>query len=102
MKKIINGKIYNNETAETIYEYWNGLSTDDFRFYMESIHKTKKGTYFHYQFGGAMTEMAISKGRTTYGSEDLNLMTVEEVKEFLQKEGAVDTYEKEFGAVEEG
>jgi len=45
MKKIINRKVYNTETAELIGEYWNGLSINDFHYVYEELYITKKGNY---------------------------------------------------------
>ena len=43
MKKIIDGKTYNTETAEEIGSYDNGLGARDFRHCKESLYKTKRG-----------------------------------------------------------
>ena len=44
MKKIIDGKIYNTETAEKIGFYCNGES--GFGRFHETLYKTQKGRYF--------------------------------------------------------
>lgn len=56
MKKIINGKMYNTETATELGNFWNGLSTNDFRNLSETLYRKKNGEFFLYGQGGAMTE----------------------------------------------
>lgn len=46
MKRIINKKVYNTETATLIAETTNGLSYSDFNCIKEDLYRTKKGQYF--------------------------------------------------------
>jgi len=62
MKKVINGKAYNTETAAEIGNYYNGLGSGDFRNISESLYVTKKGTYFTAGEGGPMTKYAEHYG----------------------------------------
>lgn len=55
MKRIINGKVYNTETAEYIGSYHNGLHPNDFRYLDEELYVTKKETYFIAGKGSALT-----------------------------------------------
>lgn len=41
MKKIINGKMYNTETATEIEHYNNGMPYSDFTYFEESLYKKK-------------------------------------------------------------
>lgn len=43
MKKIINGKMYNTETATKLGDFWNGLSKSDFRQLSETLYRKKNG-----------------------------------------------------------
>ena len=40
MKKFINNKVYNTETAQLIREYWNGREKDDDFYHLERLYKT--------------------------------------------------------------
>ena len=62
MKQVIDGKVYNTETAEIIGSYSNNLSYSDFRNFEETLHVTKKGNYFLAGRGGPMTQYAESVG----------------------------------------
>lgn len=100
MKKIIDGKIYNTETAKKIASYCNGLGNGDFRNLTETLYKSPKGTYFLHGEGGAMTRWSESNGNTTWGSSDIELLTIDEAKKWLERYGSSDIYEHTFEVVE--
>lgn len=62
MKKVIDGKVYNTETAELVASYNNGISRRDFGFCEEDLYKTKKGAFFVHGEGGAMSGWSQSCG----------------------------------------
>ena len=51
MKKIIDGKLYNTETAECLGVYQD-FDPKTFHYYHEALYLTKKGTYFVYSGKG--------------------------------------------------
>ena len=66
MKKVIEGKVYNTETATRIASYDNGLSHRDFGFCEEDLYKTAKNAFFVHGEGGAMSrwsKLVGSNGR---------------------------------------
>lgn len=71
MKRIINGKTYNTQTATEIAHYSNGLGGGDFRNFSESLYVTQQGAYFLAGEGGPMTRYARSCGNMTSGSEGI-------------------------------
>ena len=62
MKKIINGKKYDTETATKIGEYSNGYSTSDFHYIDETLYRKKTGEFFLYGEGGPMTRYSHACG----------------------------------------
>lgn len=54
MKKIIDGKLYNTETATFLGDYEYSHS-GDFRHMYEALYQTKKGTYFLFGDGGQLS-----------------------------------------------
>lgn len=46
MKKIINGKAYNTETAKELGSYWNGYPHGDFSYVCETLYVKRTGEYF--------------------------------------------------------
>ncbi|MDT2830275.1 hypothetical protein P7H62_03705 [Vagococcus carniphilus] len=102
MEKIINGKKYSTETGESLATYEYGNATN-WEYVYEELYKTKKGTYFLYYKGGAMSKYSESVGNGgSSGSAGIELLTEEEAKEFMVSYASVDEYEQEFGEVEEG
>jgi len=62
MKKVINGKRYDTETAALVAadSYSN---YGDFQYWCEEIYRTRKGSWFLYGEGGAMSPYARSVGQ---------------------------------------
>lgn len=101
MKKIINGKKYDTDTARKLASYGNGLLPNDFRCIEESLYQKKTGEYFLYGEGGPMTKYAVSCGNnSTTGSSMITPISEAEARAWVE-EHANDLYEEIFGAVEE-
>ena len=101
MKKIINGRVYDTETAKKIRKWDNGLYGNDDRACREILYKKTKGEYFLFGNGGALTKYSIPHGNSSCGSSDIIPLTKDEVKFWMEKKGDPDTYTKEFGEVPE-
>ncbi len=84
MKKIIEKKVYNTETATLIAEYWNGFSNNDFRNLSEDLYITQKGQWFIHGRGGAMTKYSESNGNSSWGSSDIILLSGSEAYNWLE------------------
>lgn len=101
MKKVIDGKTYNTETAEFLASWWNGCSTTDFGYCSENLYRTKKGTYFIEGVGGALSKYARSCGHNSRcGGEDITPLSEFEAREWVEA-NANDKYEDIFGECEE-
>ena len=48
MKKIINNKMYNTETATEVASYDNGCYLSDFRHFREELYRKRTGEFFLY------------------------------------------------------
>ena len=48
MKKIINGKKYDTETATSVGEYSSNYACSDYKYYDETLYKKKTGEFFLY------------------------------------------------------
>lgn len=96
MKKVIDGKLYNTETAEQLAEYWNGLSHMDFGFCIEVLYKTPKGNYFLNGEGGPLTRYSVRSAKTWSGGEDIIEYSREEALEWLSQNGFPKVIETEF------
>ena len=98
MKRIINGKRYNTETAEELHNWSNGLGGSDFRNRDESLYRTKNGAYFLSGEGGPMTQWSQACGNMTSGGEGIIPMTDAEARRWLEEHDGHDALETHFGS----
>ena len=88
MKKIINGKTYNPDTATIVARWDNGRILEGFSYVQETLYKTRKGDLFLLGEGGAATiySKTLSDGWTAYGW-DIIPMTPEAAQEWAERRG---------------
>lgn len=101
MKKIINGKLYNTETAKEVAKDWNGYSTWDFNYLCETLYLKKTGEWFLFGEGGSFTEYAEpAPGGMVFGKQIIPY-TEKQAKEWAIVHMSADEYMELFGEVEE-
>lgn len=97
MKKIINGKMYDTETAETVAETSHG-GVRDFRYYREELHRKKNGEFFLFGEGGPLSKYAHE---SEYGGFDegeaITPLTEDEARRWMEQNASVDAYCEVFG-----
>jgi len=88
MKRIINGKIYNTETATRIGNFASDCGPGDFRYEDTDLYRTKKGAFFLAGSGGPASKYAhtVSQNEWTGGS-DLIALTPAEAQEWAENAG---------------
>jgi hypothetical protein len=96
MKKIIDGKVYNTETADSIGIYWNGYAQSDFHYEELTLYKTKKGSFFVAGESGPLGCFAKSVGNGFTGGEGLFTLTREEALEWAERHLDPEDYEEYF------
>lgn len=101
MKKIINNRLYDTDTAKYIGSFDNMLSQSDFHYCREELYKKKTGEFFLYGSGGAMSIYSKSCGDGYMGSEKIIPLTEEDAKEWVAENCNADTYIELFGCPEE-
>lgn len=101
MKKIINGKLYNTETAKEICSWSNGYFSGDFHIVSETIFQKKTGEYFLYGWGGALSEYGESYGNNYIAGETIIPFSLEDFKEWALDKLSADEYISIFGDVAE-
>jgi hypothetical protein len=102
MKKIINGKRYDTETAQLIGSTSYSNRTD-FYFWSEELYRKKTGEFFLYGEGGPASKYSRSTGQNSWsGGEKIAPLTREEAQEWAEKYLDADEYEEVFGRIEEG
>ena len=101
MKKIINGKKYNTETATEIAAWSNNVSTSDFGYCYEALYLKRTGEYFLFGEGGPMSKYAESCGDCIGWGESIIPLSVSAAKRWAERRLDGDEYERIFGDVEE-
>lgn len=102
MKKIINGKMYNTETAKLIGSWDNGHYTSDFSYCSEELYLKKTGEFFLFGEGGAMSKYAKSCGDNSWGwGKSITPMSNDEARKWAEKHLEVNEYIAAFGEPEE-
>ena len=104
MKKIINGKKYDTDTAREMAYWDNGAGVHDFNLVEKTLYRKKTGEFFLYIYGGPDTEYAKEDpaGYSWTGGERIEPLSFEAGMKFAEENMDVDEYEKEFGEVSEG
>ena len=88
MKRVINGKVYNTNTAEELHSYWNHRGAGDFQYLSEDLYKTKKGNFFLAGEGGAMTKYSQSCGENSVcGGSGIHPLDPDEALEWAENHG---------------
>lgn len=84
MKQVINGKMYNTETAEEVCHVSNNLGSRDFSGFSFTLYKTKKGSYFAAGEGGPMTMFARPAGNMTSGGSGIIPLDVSDALRYAE------------------
>ena len=86
------GKKYltNKDNADVICDYWNGLPDSDPNNMSETLYITKKGNYYLYGTGGALTKYSES------GGEKITPLTKKQALEYCEEHCSNDVIEQHF------
>lgn len=103
MKKIINGKRYDTETAEFIGRWENMYNSAELQYECEKLYRKKTGEFFIYGAGGPASSYAVQTGSSSWsGSEKITPIIISEAKKWAEENLDADDYEKYFEIEEEG
>ena len=98
MKRIIDGKRYDTETAERVT--WvgsrSGISRSDFTYWDAAIYRTPRGRWFLAGDGGPASIFAESVGNGTIGGSGIIPISDGESLRYLEDVGATDALERFF------
>lgn len=98
MKKVIEGKLYDTETAKLVHSWDNGRYGNDFRYRSKELYLTKKGNWFLHHAGGAMTDLSVSCGDNSFcGSENIEPISERDAMRFLETHEGTDAVLEYFG-----
>lgn len=102
MKKIINGRKYDTETAKEMASWSDGLSFQDFTHVEEILYQKRTGEFFLHGAGGPSTRYAVHCPSGGWASgEQIIPLTWESAREWAEEHLDADDYEEIFGEVSE-
>ena len=101
MKKVINGKMYNTETADLLATWDNGR-WGNFDVLEEKLFRKRNGEFFLYGHGGPRSPYSKFSGDgLEVGGKSIMLLSEKEAREWAEEHLNGDEYEEIFGIVEE-
>lgn len=102
MKKIINGKLYDTDTARMLGSWENTWDTRDFGHVSEELYIKRTGEYFLYGEGGPSTRYAKTIGQNSWsGGAQIMPLSVEAAREWAEEHLSADKYAEIFGMPDE-
>lgn len=102
MKKVINGSVYNTETAKKLGSVEPaGYNSTNFSYYREALYRTKSGKYFLHGEGHARSRYGEWHGNTGGWGEQIRPYAPDEAREWAENNLTADEYIEAFGEPEE-
>lgn len=102
MKKIINNRVYDTETAKKLGSWSNGGTWRDFSHMEETLYRKKTGEFFLHGEGGPSTKYAEATGTNSWsGGDRIMPMSFAEARKWAEERLTADEYEAIFGAITE-
>lgn len=101
MKKIINGKVYDTDTAHKLGSdsYSN---PGDFHYWCEALYQKRTGEFFLHGEGGAMSRYAVAVDQSSWsGGERIMPLNFKAAQEWAEKHLSAEAYEAAFGLPDE-
>lgn len=97
MRKIINGKRYDTDTAKEMGKDWYS-NRRDFHFWIETLYRKNTGEFFLHGEGGPASRYAVTVGQNQWeGGEKIIPLSIESAKDWAEKHLSADEYEAAFG-----
>jgi len=102
MKKIIDGKKYDTETAVEVGYYSNDLPKSNFRWCKETLYRKRNGEFFLYGEGGGLSLYAHHLPNGSYcEGEKIVPISDAEAKRWCEQHLSYEEYVELFGEPEE-
>lgn len=101
MKKVINGALYNTDTAKQLADWDNKLPGNDFGYCSETLYRTKAGKFFLHCEGGANSIYGEWHGNSGGFGEQINPLSAEQARHWAEQKLDGDQYAEIFGEPDE-
>lgn len=103
MRKIIESRLYDTETARSCGSWENTWDSRDFHYICETLYRKKTGEFFLYGQGGAMTKYARAVEQNSWSSgERIMPLTYAQAQSWAEEHLSADEYADIFGMPDEG
>lgn len=100
MKKYINGKKYDTETAQEVGSWSNNRSYRDFDHCEETLYRKRTGEFFLYGVGGPRSPYAERVETNAWsGGSAIRPLTFDEAREWAEEKLTGDEFEEIFGEI---
>lgn len=101
MKKIINGRMYNTDTAQSLASFESGRP-GSFENYYEVLFRKKNGEFFLYGEGSCLTKYAVQiDSNNVSGGSAIEPMSEYEARVWMEENASAEEYIEVFGEPEE-
>ena len=102
MKKIINGRVYDTDTARELGIWSNTWDHRSWSYERESLYQKRTGEFFLHGEGGPQTKYAESTSDNQWRSgEKIIPLSAEKAREWAEEHLTADEYEAAFGLPDE-
>lgn len=102
MKKIINGKKYDTETAEYVDRWSNDLCHSDVHWCSEELYRKRTGEFFLYGEGGGLSRYRTHLSNNSFCEGScIRPLTDDDAKAWVEKYLSYEDYVRIFGEPEE-
>lgn len=102
MRKIINGKLYDTETARELGIWTSTWDHRDFHYVAERLYLKRTGEYFLHGTGGPASKYAVTVGQNSWsGGEKIIPLSVESARQWAEEHLDADDYAQIFGMPDE-
>ena len=103
MRKVIDGKLYDTDTAKEMGLWHSTWDHRDFHYVAERLYQKRTGEYFLHGEGGPMSKYAESVGQNAWeGGEKIIPLSVENARKWAEDHLDADDYAQIFGMPDEG
>lgn len=101
MKKIIEGRVYNTETAKLLGEF-SYSNSRDFNHFTEELYRTKSGAYFIHGEGGPASRYSKQVEQNSWtGGQEIRAVSPQGARAWAEANLTADEYAEIFGEPEE-
>lgn len=101
MKKVINRRLYDTDTAEEIDNYESDYLSSDFHYYEETLYRKKTGEFFLCGSGNGASPYSKRYSDGWGPGEGIHPLSLDDAKAWVERHMSAECYINLFGEPEE-